>query len=303
MGTPAFAVPSLKILLDNNYPIVGVVTVPDKPAGRGQQISSSAIKQFSVGQQLEILQPEKLNDRAFIEQLQSLKPDLFVVVAFRILPAEVFTIPKLGAFNLHASLLPKYRGAAPINWAIIKGERETGVTTFFLEEKVDTGSMILQARVPIKPDETAGELFDKLSEVGAEIVLHTVRLIEMGKAVPKPQDNALASPAPKIFKEQCKIDWSKSASEVHDFIRGLSPKPCAFTRYGEIMLNVYRSKVVENSRTNTPGEIVKADEQLVVSTANGAIEILEIQQEGKKKLSAVEFLRGSRITVGERLSP
>src|SRR5260221_598576 len=193
MGTPDFALPSLRILLENRYPIVGVVTVPDKPAGRGQQVATSPVKEFARQSGLNLLQPDSLKEPDFVSALQLLEPDLFVVVAFRILPAQVFTIPKTGAFNLHASLLPKYRGAAPINWAIIKGERETGVTTFFLEAKVDTGKIILQARVPIGENETAGELHDKLSDVGAELVLHTVRLIELGKAARTPQENSIAS--------------------------------------------------------------------------------------------------------------
>ena len=300
MGTPEFALPSLKILLDNNYPVVAVVTVPDKLAGRGQQLSLSPIKKFALRHQLHILQPEKLKEKGFIEELISLQPDIIVVVAFRILPSEVFTISKHGAFNLHASLLPKYRGAAPINWAIINGEKETGATTFFLEEKVDTGNIILQARVPIDEDETAGGLHDTLSEIGAELVLHTVRLIELGKAIPKQQNNNVASAAPKIFKEQCRIDWNKNAVEIHNFIRGLSPKPCAYTLWGETLIKLYRSKVLQNSQAGAPGEILRADGTLVVSTGSGAVEVLEIQQEGKKMLSTEEFLRGFRLAKGER---
>jgi len=252
MGTPEFALPSLKILLEHRYTIAGVVTVPDKPAGRGQQVAISPVKVFAIQNALNLLQPESLKDPAFIENLQSLDPDLFVIVAFRILPVTVFMIPKIGAFNLHASLLPKYRGAAPINWAIIKGERESGVTTFFLQEKVDTGNIILQARVPIGENETAGELHDKLAEVGAEIVLHTVRLIESGKADRKPQDDTLASPAPKILKEHCRIDWKKTAREVHDFVRGLSPKPGAFTFHRETMLKIHRTVRLDDSHASDP---------------------------------------------------
>jgi len=300
MGTPEFAVPSLKILLDNQYPLVGVVTAPDKPAGRGQQLSTSPIKDFTLEKHLLILQPEKLKEEHFIKQLRSLEPDIFVVVAFRILPPEVFTIPKYGSFNLHASLLPKYRGAAPINWAIINGEKETGVSTFFLRETVDTGNIILQARVPISDNETAGELHDRLADIGAEIVLHTVRLIETGKANPRMQDDSLVSAAPKIFKEHCKIDWSKSARDVHNFIRGLSPKPCAYTFHSDTILKIYRTKTSRDYHSGSPGEIVQADKQLIVLTGNGAIEVLEIQQEGKKKLTAEEFLRGYRLQVGEK---
>ncbi len=302
MGTPAFAVPSLKILLENNYTIAGVVTVPDKPAGRGQQIISSAVKQFAVEHTLEVFQPERLTNGDFQVTLQSLKADLFVVVAFRILPPEIFRLPSKGSFNLHASLLPKYRGAAPINWAIINGETETGVTTFFLDEKVDTGNIILQARVPITPEETAGELYDNLAEVGAEIVLHSVRLIEAGKVSLKSQDHALAIPAPKIFKDQCRIDWNKKSIEVHNFVRGVSPKPCAFTMYNGTLMNIVRVAIAEPARNGLPGEIIEAGQRLIVSTGNGAVEILEIQQEGKRKMPAADFLRGSKIKTGVRFS-
>ena len=229
-------------------------------------------------------------------------PEIAVVVAFRILPAEVFSIPSLGAFNLHASLLPKYRGAAPINWAIIRGEHETGVTTFFLNETVDTGNVILQARVPIGEEDTAGDLHDKLSEVGAEIVLHTVRLIERNKATPKAQDETASSPAPKIFKEDCRIQWNTHAGEVHNFIRGLSPKPCAYTFHHQTMLKIYRSRVAETSSTPVPGTILNSDRRLIVGTRQGTLELLELQQEGKRKLSAEEFLRGYRLTEGEVLT-
>ena len=302
MGTPEFAVPSLHTLLEHGYTIAGVVTAPDKPAGRGLQLSESAVKAAAVKRGLKVLQPEKLKDPAFAAALKTLDADLFVVVAFRILPPEVFLIPKRGAFNLHASLLPKYRGAAPINWAIIKGERETGVTTFFLEETVDTGTVILQARLPIRDEETAGELHDRLSEVGAEIVLHTVRLIESGKAVPKPQDATLASPAPKIQKEHCRIDWSKSAAEVHNLVRGLSPKPSAFTYHNEALLKIFRTTVAGGVQAKAPGEILDIGGHLVVSAGEGAVEVTELQQEGKKKMQAGEFLRGYRIAVGEKFS-
>ncbi|TLY28297.1 MAG: methionyl-tRNA formyltransferase [Ignavibacteria bacterium] len=301
MGTPEFALPSLKILLEHEYPIAAVVTGPDKPAGRGLQVSSSPVKAFAQERKLGILQPEKLKEDSFIASLRSLEPDLFVVVAFRILPAEVFRIAKLGAFNLHASLLPKYRGAAPINWAIIKGERETGVTTFFLQETVDTGTILLQARVPIGENETAGELHDRLAGVGAEIVLHSVRLIESGKAVPKPQDDSLATPAPKILKEHTKIDWSKGAVEVHDLVRGLSPRPCAFAYHNRTLLKIYRTTLAGDAGAGAPGEILDAADRLRVSTGDGVIEILEIQQEGKRKMTAAEFLRGYRLSAGDKL--
>jgi methionyl-tRNA formyltransferase len=299
MGTPEFAIPSLKILLDNAYTIVGVVTAPDKPSGRGRQVVPSPVKVFAEQRHLTIFQPEKLTTPEFIQQLTSLQPDLIVVVAFRILPPAVYTIAKQGAFNLHGSLLPKYRGAAPINWAIINGERETGVTSFFLQEKVDTGNILLQARIPIGGEDTAGIIHDKLAEVGAEIVLHTVRLIEQGKTAPKPQDNTMATPAPKIFKENCRINWNAGSSDIHNFIRGLSPRPCAFTLHADTIIKIYRSKIVNDMKSKTPGEILRADGDIIVSGAEGAVQILELQQEGKKMLPAQEFLRGYRLSAGE----
>ncbi len=300
MGTPEFATPSLDLLLKNKYPIVAVVTALDKPRGRGQELSPTPIKEFAVKYNLPVLQPESLKDKQFVQNLRSLSPDLIVIVAFRILPKEVFEIPKYGVFNLHASLLPKYRGAAPIHWAIINGEAETGVTTFFLQEKVDTGNVILQARVKIGEDETAGELHDKLAEVGAEIALQTVRLIELGKAHPRPQNELQATPAPKIVKEMCRIDWSKSAREVHNFVRGLSPTPCAYTFHHDKMLRIYRT-TIRDLQNSKPGEVVHVDKNsLLVGTGSGVIAVLEIQQEGRKKMGIEEFLRGYQIKKGDR---
>jgi len=299
-GTAEFGIPAITTLLRNEYPIVTIVTALDKPAGRGRQLASSPVKQFALEHQLRLLQPEKLRDKEFIEQISALKPDLFVVVAFRILPPEVFTIPRLGSFNLHASLLPRYRGAAPINWAIIRGERETGVTTFFLRENVDTGNVILQARTPIGPEETAGELHDRLAEIGGEIVLHTVRLIESGKAGSRPQDESTVSNAPKISREDCRIDWTKSTSEIHNNIRGLSPRPCAFTYHEKTLLKIYRATIRSTGTKGSPGEITGTGKNLLVSAKDGTIEVLEIQQEGKKHHTAEEFLRGSRLKPGDR---
>ncbi|MBI5464186.1 MAG: methionyl-tRNA formyltransferase [Ignavibacteriales bacterium] len=303
MGTPEFAVHSLRTLMERSCNVVAVATAPDKPRGRGQQVSFTAVKKFALQHRLPLLQPESMRDPSFVAELKNLHPDLFVVVAFRILPKEVYAIPSRGAFNLHASLLPKFRGAAPINWAIINGETETGVTTFFLQEHVDTGSTILQARVKIGPEETAGELHDKLAEVGAEIVFQTVRLIELGKAEPRQQDEKLASPAPKIIKEHCRIDWSKSAHDVHNFIRGLSPVPCAWTMHEEKLVRIYRSRIVATpaSISNSPGALALIDKtRLHVATGGGAVEILELQQEGKRRLGVEEFLRGYRLKEGDR---
>ena len=301
MGTPEFAVPSLTILLDNHYNVPAVVTAPDKPRGRGQQLSPTPIKNVALQHKLPVLQPSILNDPDFVTAIRNLHPDLIVVVAFRILPKEVFTIPKLGSFNLHASLLPKYRGAAPINWAIINGETETGVTTFLLQEAVDTGNILLQARTPIAPSDDAGTMHDKLAEIGAEIVLHTVRLIEQGKAAPKAQDNSLASPAPKIFKEDCKINWKQPAVAIHNRIRGLSPHPAAFTIHDNRVLKIFRSQVTDISSRRGSGEIVVKADSLHVATADCMLAITELQQEGKKRMPVQEFLRGYKITTGERL--
>lgn len=296
MGTPDFAIPSLEILLKNQYEIVAVVTAPDKPRGRGLQVSVTPVKEFALKHSLHILQPDSLKDQNFISQLSNLQPDIIVVVAFRILPKEVFSIPPQGAFNLHASLLPKYRGPAPINWAIINGEKESGVTTFFLKEKVDTGNIILQARVAIGEEMTAGELHDVLADVGAEIVLQTVRLIETGKAMPRSQDETLATPAPKIFKDDCRIHWERSSREIHNFVRGLSPQPTAWTIHEGKRLKIYRSQIAESRRLRS-GEVVVDGSRLFVGTGDGAIEILELQQEGKKRMRTAEFLRGYQFEV------
>ncbi len=306
MGTPEFALPSLRILIDDRYEISAVVTAPDKPRGRGRQVSYTPVKELALEEKLPILQPDHLKDPQFVSQIQTLKPDLIIVVAFRILPPEIFTIPKLGSFNLHASLLPKYRGAAPINWAIINGEQETGVTTFFLQEKVDTGNAILQARLHINPDESAGELHDRLAEVGAEIVLQTVRLIELGKSNPKPQVNSLATPAPKIFKDDCKIDWSLPSQRVHNFVRGLSPVPCAWTKHKKSTLKIYRTDILTpepHARSvSKPGMVLAVDKQsLSLATGEGAVAIREIQLEGRKRMGIEEFLRGYEFHVGDML--
>jgi len=300
MGTPEFAVPSLELLINNGYSISAVVTAPDKPRGRGQQLSFTPIKETALKHGLAILQPESLKEPGFVEQLAALGPDLIVVVAFRILPREIFAIPRLGSFNLHASLLPKYRGAAPINWAIINGEKETGVTTFFLQEKVDTGSVLLQARLPILAEDNAGTMHDKLAGVGAEIVLHTVRLIEQGKAVPKKQDDALASPAPKIFKDDCGINWNQPSAAVHNRIRGLSPHPAAFTLHGEKLIKVYRSSPTTLQSQQSPGTVLIDDRKLFIATADYLLSIEEVQVEGRKRMPVEEFLRGYTLRTGER---
>ena len=301
MGTPEFAVPSLKILLDQGYPVVSVVTTPDKPQGRGQKVAASAIKEFAANRHLPILQPGDLKDPVFASALTELRPDLIVVVAFRILPPEIFKIPRRGAFNLHASLLPRYRGAAPINWAVMSGEEKTGVTTFFLQERVDTGSILFQESVRIGPNETAGELHDRLSLLGAEVVLKTVRAIESGTASPVLQDESMASRAPKIFKEDCRINWSTGAVHIHNFVRGLSPVPCAWTTYQGKMLRIYRTALA-GTAGDDPGIVTDVrPDSLVIGASGGQVSLEELQLEGRKRMTIAEFLRGHHLRPGDRL--
>jgi methionyl-tRNA formyltransferase len=302
MGTPAFAVPSLDILIRNRYPIPAVVTAPDKPRGRGQEFSPTPVKVRAAGAGIPVLQPDELTQPDFVTQLKELAPDLIVVVAFRILPKEVFTIPRLAAFNLHASLLPKYRGAAPINWAIINGEKETGVTTFLLEEKVDTGGVILQRSVPIGSEDDAGTIHDRLADLGAEVVLETVRRIERGMTEISRQDSTLASRAPKIFKDDCRIRWNQPAFRIYDFVRGLSPYPAAFTEHNGRTLKIFQTSVVDRSAPGIPGEVMIDGESITVATSQNALRLLELQQEGRRRMTAAEFLRGYQIRSGDRLS-
>lgn len=294
MGTPEFAVPSLKILIENNYNIPAVVTVPDKQKGRGQKFSFSPVKEFALENNIKIFQPEKLKDELFINSLKELNADLFVVVAFRILPKEVFTIPKRYSFNLHASLLPKYRGAAPIQWALIKGEKETGVTSFALAEKVDTGNILLQEKINIEDDENFQTLHDKLSLLGAKTVLETVNLIQNGNEILKPQNDIEATPAPKIFKENCLINWNKSNIEIHNLVRGLSPYPAAYFINDEKSIKVFKTKIVDNINLSA-GEIIQTKTNIFIGCGKGSIEILELQPEGRKRLTAEVFLRGYKL--------
>mgnify|MGYP001256805759 CR=1 FL=1 len=294
MGTPQFAVPSLNILLNSHHKISAVVTVPDKPKGRGQHMAQSDVKKFAAEAGLKILQPESLKDPEFIDELKSLSPDLIVVVAFRILPKNIFKLPRFGSINLHASLLPKYRGAAPINWAVINGERETGVTTFFLQEKVDTGSVIMQKSIDILTDDTAGTVHDKLMSIGANVVFDTVDLIENTNGAPPvfKQNNGEATPAPKIFKDDCRIDFDQSVDKVYDFIRGLSPYPGAFTEYQGKIIKIFSSAKSHWDSLKGPGRFFVKEGKLYVSTLNEFLEITELQMEGKKRMSSAEFLNG-----------
>lgn len=292
MGTPEFAVESLRKIYESGYEIVCVVTAPDKERGRGRKISFTPVKEFAVEKKLKVLQPVSLKEPGFIEELKSLNADLFVVVAFRILPREVYTIPTKGSFNLHASLLPKFRGAAPIHWALITGETETGVTTFFLEDKVDTGNMILQEKIKIDDEDNLGSLYEKLMRLGSETAVKTIRLIESGEAAAVKQDGSLASPAPKITKELCVIDWHKSARDIHNLVRGLSPAPCAFFVHNGKSYKIHKSRIAESGQNIPAGGFFQTKNEIYAGTGNGILEILEIQPEGRKAMTNTEFLRG-----------
>lgn len=302
MGTPDFAVPSLDRLAASSHSIVGVVTVPDKPRGRGQTMQPSAVKIRALELGLPILQPEKLRDSAFIEALESWQADCFIVVAFRILPPEVFRLPSKGTVNLHSSLLPKYRGAAPIQWALMNGETETGVTTFLIDEKVDTGEILLQARVPISQDDDAGSLHDKLSERGANLILETADGLEAGSLHPAPQQGT-ATPAPKILPEHGLIDWSKPAETIVNQIRALSPYPGAYTSWQGRRMKLFDTLVqIQDSAIRTdPGTILKTGEEgIQIQTGSEALLVRSVQLEGKKRMDSGAFLRGADLKAGQR---
>jgi methionyl-tRNA formyltransferase len=296
MGTPEFAVSSLEILLKNHYNVVAVVTAPDKPAGRNLQLASSEVKKKALEYGLPILQPTNLKDPAFIEQLKSFQADIQIVIAFRMLPEVVWNMPPLGTFNLHASLLPAYRGAAPINWAIINGEKETGLTTFFLKHEIDTGDIILQQKEPIYPTDNVGTLYERLMNKGAELLLATVKLIETKQyTLKKQEDLGVVKHAPKIFKETCQINFQQSVEAVHNFVRGLSPYPAAWFMLQGKLCKVFRTTFIQEQHSITAGEL-QTDHKtyLHIATADGWLVIEELQLEGKKKMGVVEFLRGFR---------
>jgi len=329
MGTPEFAVASLEALVKAKYNIVAVITAPDKPAGRGMKLQESPVKKYAAKRNLKILQPEKLKNPEFLSELKSLNADLQVVVAFRMLPEVVWNMPPMGTINLHASLLPQYRGAAPINWAIINGEKETGVTTFKLQQEIDTGNILLQEKIEIGENETAGELHDRMKEIGAGLVVRTVQGLVDGTLAETPQENVQYSPdsyrelnaqssnessqtsesdyglstmdyrlklAPKIFNATGKIDWLKSIDEIHNLIRGLSPYPAAFTELGDKLLKIYRSEKEPAVPTSRPGRW-ETDQKTFFKFAarDGYIHLKELQLEGKKKMSVEDFLRGWRF--------
>jgi len=307
MGTPEFAVAPLKAIIDHGYNVVAVITAPDKPAGRGKKLQSPAVKDFalSLPKPLKVLQPEKLKDPEFLASLKELKPDLQVVVAFRMLPSEVWSLPKLGTFNLHASLLPQYRGAAPINHAIINGETESGLTTFFIDEKIDTGKILFQEKVPIPKNYSAGDLHDKLMETGSELVLRTISSIISGDWKETPQDSLIdptipLKPAPKIFKEDCRINWTLSGIQIQNFIRGLSPEPTAITflkgNDAETQVKIFKSSFVPGTHQNKPGMITIPDRKtILVSCSDGYISIHSLQFSGKKQLDVLNLLNGFKF--------
>ncbi|MHA3786654.1 methionyl-tRNA formyltransferase [Flavobacterium hauense] len=303
MGTPEFAVGILDTIYQHNYDIVGVITAADKPAGRGQQLKYSAIKEYALEKGLRLLQPSNLKDEAFLEELKSLNANLNVVVAFRMLPEAVWKMPKLGTFNLHASLLPQYRGAAPINWAIINGEHETGVTTFFIDDKIDTGAMILKASTPIGDNESAGELHDRLMDLGKDTVIKTLTLIENGNAETTIQtENDDIKTAYKLNRDNCKIDWAKPGAEIHNLVRGLSPYPtawCFFKDNGqEWNVKVYETSFIKESHDKTVGSIIADKKEIRVVVKDGFIKINSLQLPGKKRITSKELLNGMTFSEG-----
>ncbi len=306
LGTPDFAVESLDRLHKGGYNIVGVVTMPDKPAGRGHKMLHSPVKKYALEHGLHLMQPPKLKAPEFVDELRALDADLFIVIAFRMLPEVVWSMPRLGTFNLHASLLPKYRGAAPINWAVINGDTETGVTTFFLKHEIDTGDIISQEKIEIAPTDNVGDVHDRLMSLGARLTIDTVNHILAGDLTTIPQDDLIRdtepTPAPKIFKDTCHIDWSKPATDIHNLVRGLSPYPAAWTQlhdgYKDLgAMKILRTAVISSKTTAAPGEITINGNKMTVACGNGTIELLEIQPQGKRTMAADAYLRGARLST------
>jgi methionyl-tRNA formyltransferase len=295
LGTPEFSVASLEAIIGAGFNIVAVVTAPDKPAGRGMKMSESAVKQFAVAHGIPVLQPLKLKDPEFIEALRAFKADIQVVIAFRMLPEVVWNMPRLGTLNLHASLLPDYRGAAPINWAIMNGETETGVSTFLLKHEIDTGDLILTEKVPISTTTTAGELHDTLKMTGASVMVRTLKMIEQGTYSPLPQASSSTKFAPKIFTADCVIDWDQPGVAIYNKIRGLSPYPGAISTLHDKLIKIYKADYTIESSDLKPGETqTDYKHQLQFRTRDGFIQIQEIQQEGKKRMSVDDFLKGHK---------
>ncbi len=311
MGTPDFAVEPLRCLIQGGYNVVGVITMPDKPAGRGHKIQYSPVKQYALEHRLPLLQPEKLKDETFVEELRAWKADLQIVVAFRMLPEVVWNMPRLGTFNLHASLLPQYRGAAPINWAVINGDKETGITTFFLKHEIDTGEVIQQVRVPIGDTDNVGIVHDKLMMLGGRLVTETVDAILAGTVESIPQEKMVQVGelrlAPKIFKDTCRIDWNQSVKRIYDFIRGLSPYPAAWTELVQpdgavVVLKIFETEKIFQSHQLEPGTLLTDGKTYIrVATMDGMIEIHSLQLPGKKRLKTDELLRGFHLTEEYKL--
>ena len=297
MGTPEFAVGILDTIIKNNYDVVGVITAADKPAGRGQKIKYSAVKEYALVNNLTLLQPINLKDESFLAELKALNANLQIVVAFRMLPKVVWEMPSFGTFNLHASLLPNYRGAAPINWAIINGETKTGVTTFFIDDKIDTGAMILNSEIAIEPTENAGQLHDRLMHLGSQTVIDTLQVIEKGNVTTTIQeDNAEIKTAYKLNKENCKIDWTKSGDEINNLIRGLSPYPAAWCflkdKNEELSIKIYEAKLIEEAHSYETGSLISSKKEIKIAVQNGFIQLLSLQLPGKKRMQVAELLNG-----------
>ena len=305
MGTPDFAVNSLKALVESDYSVVGVITAPDRPAGRGRKLNESAVKKYAKDKGLNILQPTNLKDPEFLNTLKNLEADVQVVVAFRMLPKQVWAMPKLGTFNLHASLLPEYRGAAPINWAIINGEHKTGVTTFFINEEIDTGSIILQKETEISQDMSAGELHDILMHLGSVAVIETLEQIKKDSIKASPQNKGVYKAAPKLTKENCRINWTKSKMEIYNHIRGLSPYPGAWSilenDQNSIELKIYKTKMLNEVHNLDLGAIVASKKNLKVAVENGFIEILDVKLAGKKRMDTKSLLNGYTFSEGSKM--
>jgi methionyl-tRNA formyltransferase len=296
MGTPEFAVESLRALVEKKFNVVGVITAPDKPKGRGRKLAYSPVKEFAINRKIPVLQPTNLKSPDFHEELKSYQANLFVVVAFRMLPEVVWSMPEHGTFNLHASLLPQYRGAAPINWAIINGEQQTGVSTFFIKHEIDTGNIILQDKEPIHEDDTAGTLYERLMVKGANLVIKTVEAIrDDSYTLTEQEESEPSHQAPKIFKEDCEINWSKSSKEIYDFVRGLSPYPAAWTNLSGKVYKIFTTQNTDKLKQGAPGNVFTTQDEIFINTGDGVLKILDLQVEGKKRMKAVDFLRGNKI--------
>lgn len=300
-GTPDFASQCLRKILSSKHSVVAVVTAPDRPVGRGRRLTQTAVKALAHSQGLEVLQPERLKDSSFLEKLEAFGADIFCVVAFRILPEEVFSMPPEGCVNLHASLLPKYRGAAPINWALINGEVETGLTTFFIRRKVDTGEIILQEKIEIGPDETFGNMHDRMADKGGELLIRTLDMIESDNVTTMKQDDNQASSAPKIYPEMGRVDWTKSAHEIHNLVRGLSPRPAAFSYLDQKRITLLLTELATNDPIGQkPGSVIMADSRngIVVSCGKGSLKLLQLKPESGRAMAGAEFVRGYRLKAG-----